>query len=133
MNILNKHKSELGVKNGRLSPLSRKPNCVSTQAEAKSKQVPPLGYQKAVSDQMQRVIKTVESMPGAKIKQCEGNYLYAVFTTKIMRFKDDVEIYLDEAEKKLHFRSASRLGYSDLGVNRKRYEQFVQLIQGASS
>lgn len=128
MNIQNKLKPELGVKAGKLSPLSRKPNCVSTQSGAKAKQVPALAYQKNISDQMQRVIKTIESMPGAKIKQCEGNYLYAVFTTKIMRFKDDVEVYLDDAEKKLHFRSSSRLGYSDLGVNRKRYETFCSLM-----
>ena len=128
MNFPNKHKPELGVKQGKLSPLSRKPNCVSTQTEAQSKQVAPLSYQQNASDQMQRVIKAIESMPGASIRQCEGNYLYAVFTTKIMRFKDDVEIYLDDDAKLLHFRSASRLGYSDLGVNRKRYERFSSLL-----
>lgn len=129
MNISNKLKPELGVKAGKLNTLSRKPNCVSTQTEAKSKRVPALSYQKNLSDQMQGVIKTIEAMPGSKILQCEGNYLYAVFTTKIMRFKDDVEIYLDDAAKQLHFRSASRVGYSDLGVNKKRYERFVEMLK----
>jgi len=128
MHIQNNLKPELGVKNGALNALSRKPNCVSTQTDVKAKKVPAIAYQKSLSEQMQRVISVIESMPGATIKQCSSNYLYAVFTTKIMRFKDDVEIYLDDAAKTLHFRSASRVGYSDLGVNRKRYESFVRLI-----
>jgi len=129
MNIQNNFKADLGVQNGALSSLTRKPNCVSTQTDIKTKKVPPIGYQKSPSDQMQQVISVIESMPGAKIKQCTGHYLYAVFTSKILRFKDDVEIYLDDATKTVHFRSASRLGYSDLGVNRKRYERFASSLQ----
>jgi uncharacterized protein (DUF1499 family) len=129
MNIQNTFKPELGVQNGKLSSLSRKPNCVSTQTEAKAKSVPVIGYSKNLSDQMQQVIRVIEAMPGAKIKQCTGNYVYAVFTTRLMRFKDDVEIYLDDAAKTMHFRSASRLGYSDLGVNRKRYERFARQLR----
>ena len=64
-------------------------------------------------------------MPGAVIEQQESDYLYAVFTSPLMRFKDDVEVYIDESSNLVHFRSASRVGYSDLGVNRKRYEAFA--------
>ena len=74
---------------------------------------------------MNKVVSVVSNMPGAQIKQQTDVYLYAVFTTKIMRFKDDVEIFLDDDAKLLHYRSASRLGYSDLGVNRKRYNSFA--------
>jgi len=128
MHIQNDYNANLGLKNGKLSPLSRKPNCVSTQSADPKKKVPAITYQLSLSGQMQEVIRVIESMPGSTIKQCTGNYLYAVFTSKILRFKDDVEIYLDDAAKTLHFRSASRIGYSDLGVNRKRYERFVSLM-----
>lgn len=128
MNVQNKHKTALGVKDGVLSALSRKPNCVSTQTNTTAKKVTAIAYQASLSEQMQRVISIIESMPGAKIKQRTENYLYAVFTSKILRFKDDVEIYLDDAAKVVHFRSASRVGYSDLGMNRKRYESFVNLL-----
>jgi uncharacterized protein (DUF1499 family) len=50
------------------------------------------------------------------------NYLYAEFTSKLMGFVDDVEFLLDDSAKVIHVRSASRLGQSDLGVNRKRIE-----------
>jgi uncharacterized protein (DUF1499 family) len=128
VNIHNIFNAELGVNNGRLSPLSRKPNCVSTQADSADKRIAAIEYRHSLSDQMQRIIRVIESMPGAKIKQCEGGYLYAVFTSRLMRFKDDVEIFLDDESKTLHFRSASRVGYSDLGVNRKRYETFVSML-----
>lgn len=128
MHIQNDFNADLGLENGKLSPLSRKPNCVSTQSVDPRKKVPAITYQLSLSEQMQQVIRVIESMPGSTIKQCTGNYLYAVFTSKIMRFKDDLEIYLDDATKTLHFRSASRIGYSDLGVNRKRYERFVNLM-----
>jgi uncharacterized protein (DUF1499 family) len=128
VNVHNIFNAKLGVKEGRLSPLSRKPNCISTQAESADKRIDAIAYGSSLSEQMQRVIRVVESMPGAKIKQCEGGYLYAVFTSRLLRFKDDVEIYLDDKAKTLHYRSASRVGYSDLGVNRKRYETFVSML-----
>jgi uncharacterized protein (DUF1499 family) len=128
MNINNSIKKELGVRNGELSALSKKPNCVSSQSENASKKVHALAYSKAANEQMEKVVNVISGMSGAEIMQKSDNYLYAVFTTKIMRFKDDVEIYLDEESKRLHFRSASRLGYSDLGVNRKRYDAFVNAL-----
>jgi uncharacterized protein (DUF1499 family) len=52
-----------------------------------------------------------------------------VFTTRLFRFKDDVEFYIDADEGQVHFRSASRVGYSDMGANRKRYQAFKELYQ----
>jgi len=128
MDINNSIKKELGVRNNQLSPLSKKPNCVSSQTDCKSKKVSALSYSVELKEQMGKVIAAISGMQGCKIMQKSDNYLYAVFTTKIMRFKDDVEIYLDDEAKQLHFRSASRLGYSDLGVNRKRYEAFISKL-----
>ena len=64
----------------------------------------------------------IESMERTKIIEETDNYLYAEFKSKIMGYVDDVEFYLDPNENVLHVRSASRLGKSDLGVNRKRIE-----------
>lgn len=129
MDVINTFKKDLGVKNKQLAKLSSKPNCVSSQTESTSKKVKPIQYSVSAKEQMNKVVSVVSNMPGAKIKQQTGVYLYAVFMTKIMRFKDDVEIFLDEDEKLLHFRSASRLGYSDLGVNRKRYNAFASAFK----
>lgn len=128
MDIQNSIKPALGVRNKQLSPLSKKPNCISSQAANKTKKVEALKYLIVLEEQMAKVVDVILQMPGAEIMQKSDNYLYVVFTTKIMRFKDDVEIYLDDDAKLLHFRSASRLGYSDLGVNKKRYEAFVKAL-----
>lgn len=128
VNIENTIKKELGVKNNKLSDLPKKPNCVSSQTDNKAKKVSPISYSLSANHQMDKVAALISTMSGASIKQKSDNYLYAVFTTKIMRFKDDVEVYLDDEAKQLHFRSASRLGYSDLGVNRKRYDAFVKQL-----
>ncbi len=128
MDIQNTIKKELGVRAGKLAELSKKPNCVSTQVEKASKKVSPVKYTADLNVQMDAVKAAISEMSGVHIKQKTDNYLYAVFTTKIMRFKDDVEVYLDDDSKILHFRSASRVGYSDLGVNKKRYEAFVERL-----
>ena len=71
-------------------------------------------------------------MKRAKIITDEGDYLYAEFTSLIFRFVDDVEFSFDDGNKLIHFRSASRLGYSDLGANRKRMEEIRKGFEGAS-
>ena len=51
-----------------------------------------------------------------------SNYLHYTFTTPLWGFIDDVEFRLDASKQLFHVRSASRIGYSDLGTNRKRIE-----------
>jgi len=129
MTYQNVSNPKLGVENGHFKPLSGKPNGVSSQAENASKKVAVIPYKGDMAKQMQSVEKVVAAMPGAKIEQIEGPYLYAVFTSSLMRFKDDVEVYLDDAKKEINFRSASRVGYSDMGVNRKRYNAFAMKLE----
>ena len=71
---------------------------------------------------MLRLEKLVGGMPGAKVVKTDANYLHAEFTSRLMRFVDDVEFLLDDANNLIHFRSASRIGHSDMGANRKRME-----------
>ena len=69
-----------------------------------------------------RIKAIVESMDGAKVVKSEPDYLYAQFTTRLMKYVDDVEFWYDPAAKVIQVRSASRVGRGDLGVNRKRIE-----------
>jgi uncharacterized protein (DUF1499 family) len=64
----------------------------------------------------------VATLNGAKLIKKEKNYLHFTFRTPILRFIDDVEFELDEKKLLIHFKSASRIGYSDLGANRKRMD-----------
>jgi len=61
-------------------------------------------------------------MKRARVVTEDGCYIHVEFTSFVFRFVDDAEFLLDEAVKTIHVRSASRIGYSDLGVNRKRVE-----------
>ena len=123
--IENNTAPKLGVSSAQLKPLGSRPNSVSSQTDIGAKQVAPIAFSGSVADQLAKAKNALESMPGAVIEQQESDYLYAVFTSPLMRFKDDVEVYIDESSNLVHFRSASRVGYSDLGVNRKRYEAFA--------
>jgi uncharacterized protein (DUF1499 family) len=70
----------------------------------------------------------LEQMPGAVIVTDDGNYIHAEFTSRLMGFVDDVEFLADPASGQVHVRSASRLGHSDLGVNRERVESIREMM-----
>lgn len=114
----------LGAQEGMLSALPSTPNCVSTQTEQGSQWMAPLTFDADITVAMQRIRDVVESMPGATIVEADDQYLYAEFRSPLFRFVDDVEFLIEPETKRIHFRSASRVGYSDLGVNRERMEQF---------
>ena len=71
---------------------------------------------------MAKLKGAIESLGKTKIITATDNYLYAEFTSALMGFVDDVEFLVDDGAKVIQVRSASRLGESDLGVNRKRIE-----------
>jgi uncharacterized protein (DUF1499 family) len=78
------------------------------------------------SEVFDRLRSVVAAQPGARLAAERDNYLHFEFTTRWLGFVDDVEFLLDPQAGSIHFRSASRLGYSDLGVNRRRMEAIRQ-------
>jgi len=119
----------IGLREGRLAPPSRRPNCVSSQADLYPDHprrayasIQPLSYSGGGTEAIGRLKTIVESMPGASVVRAGPDYLYATFTTRLMRFVDDVEFALDPTARVIHVRSASRVGYRDRGVNRARVE-----------
>lgn len=116
--------THLGHKAGQLAPMPSKPNAVSTQTDIAEKRIKPLLYKGNSQETMQAVLAALSEMGGNELQVQESHYIYTVFTTKSLRFHDDVEVLLDEPNKLVHFRSQSRAGHSDLGVNRLRYETF---------
>ena len=116
----------LGVKDGVLAACPNSPNCVSTQAKDARHTIAPLTYATSKEQAIQRLTDIINSLPRTRIVTSTADYLHAEFTSALFRFVDDVEFFFDDAAKTIHFRSASRLGYSDLGVNRKRMEDIRQ-------
>jgi uncharacterized protein (DUF1499 family) len=120
---------DLGAKGGRLKPPSLTPNSVSSQAalypdhpRRAEAQIAPLHYKGDDAAAMARLAQLVETTDGARIVRRDADYLYATYTTPLMRYVDDVEFLLDPAGGVIQVRSASRLGESDLGANRARIE-----------
>lgn len=114
--------ANLGVKDGRLAPCPETPNCVSSQSTDKDHAIAPLSYSSSTSGAMADLKKIIQQMKRTRIVTEADNYLYVEFTSALWRFVDDVEFSFDNASKTINVRSASRLGKSDLGVNRKRIE-----------
>lgn len=118
---------ELGHVNGQLKPLSANPNGVSTHTDDPSKQVAPWPFKEDLATTMAAIRHTLNQVEGAEIVEDQSNYLRVVFVTPLMRYRDDAEFYLDEASQQVHFRSASRAGKSDLGLNRERFDKLTAI------
>lgn len=115
--------SNLGVVDGRLSAMPNSPNAVSSQTDVEDKKVEPLEFEGNLNESNTKIINIINSYANSKIITQSDNYIHIVFQTSSMHFKDDVEFYFDTKNKLIHFRSASRLGYSDMGVNKERYNE----------
>jgi len=113
----------LGVKEGKLKKMPNSPNAVSSQTDIEDKKVEPLLFTGDLEKSKARIIGIINNLEGTEMIKNEKNYIYVIFKTGGLKFKDDVEFYFDEVNKLIHFRSASRVGYSDMGLNRKRYDE----------
>lgn len=113
----------LGVTNGQLADCPNAPNCISSTLEGSDESLSPIPFDGSGSDAMKQLESLVRDTPRGQIVTMDDRYLHAEFRSGVFGFIDDVEFLIDETGKVIHFRSASRVGYSDLGVNRRRMTQ----------
>ena len=113
--------SNLGVRDNRLSPCPSSPNCVSSQSNDESRKIDPIRFSSTTAEAVNRLKRVIQGMERTTVVRETLNYLHVEFST-FLGFVDDVEFYADESQKVIHLRSASRVGYWDLGVNRRRME-----------
>jgi uncharacterized protein (DUF1499 family) len=106
-----------------LPPCPASPNCVSSLEPSGAHHVEPFPYRGTQAEARARLIDAILSMPRAKMVVAEGNYLQVEFRSVVFRFVDNVEFLFDGGNKVIHVRSASRVGYYDFGVNRRRVEE----------
>ncbi|MGB5398403.1 MAG: DUF1499 domain-containing protein [Gammaproteobacteria bacterium] len=117
--------SKLGIENGQLKECPTTPNCVNSQANDKKHFIEPIFITGPPLEAKNHILNILKELKQSKIIVVEHNYIRAEFTSRVFRFVDDVEFYFPDPESKegvIHVRSASRVGHSDLGVNRKRIE-----------
>ena len=98
---------------GQFAPCPAKPNCVSSKSSVSLHKIAPINYKGRSQDAREKILGIIKSMPRTKISADEDNFIHVEFTSKIFRFVDDVEFYFEELGT-IHFRSASRIGHSDM-------------------
>ena len=113
----------LGKDIAALAPCRDSPNCISSLSEDPRHAMPPLPYLTSGQQSVDRLVQIVQGMKRAKIVSTTRNYLHVEFRSALFQFVDDVEFVLDDAARVIHFRSASRTGWYDFGVNRSRMTQ----------
>jgi len=115
--------SNIGLNNNQLAPCPDSPNCVSSLSHLPEQAIEPLT---ASLDQISALLITLDE---AQIILSSPTYLHAEFTSSLFRFVDDVEFLWDDQRQVTQVRSASRIGYSDLGANRDRIERLRLLLE----
>jgi uncharacterized protein (DUF1499 family) len=108
--------------NGKLRPCPGTPNCVCSESDKPMEQIDPLFF-KGSPEKAWEVLNRVVREHGGTVQDDQNGYLWSTFPVAVLGFIDDVEFRLDAASSLIHVRSSSRLGISDLGVNRGRVEQ----------
>ncbi len=129
LSFTGKRPDQLGIRNGSLAPLPDSPNCVSSYASDESKRMDPIPLQGDAGSMIHRIVETVRRLPRTRIVTQTEDYLHVEFTSPIFRFVDDVEFLVDDKDKVVQFRSASRVGHSDLGANRRRMQKIIELLK----
>jgi uncharacterized protein (DUF1499 family) len=123
-----KKPASIGIQAGSLAICGNKPNCVCSLDNRPNYMILPLDWAGSEAMGIEKIESLVNSFPRTKVISKSGNYLHAEFRTSIFGFIDDVEFLVDVNAKKIHIRSASRLGYSDLGANLSRVEKLRTLF-----
>ncbi len=123
-----KRRARLGISDGLLTACPSSPNCVSSDAHDESQRVEPLELAVSPPQAWLAVEQAVEALPRTTVVTRTSDYLHAECRSAVFGFVDDLELHLRTARSIIALRSASRLGYSDLGVNRQRVESLREQL-----
>lgn len=119
---------ETSVAGGKLRPCPNRPNCVCSLDKGRHF-IEPFLFDDAPDAAFQRLKGVVAQWPRTRVVHDASDFLAVEATSVVFRFVDDVEFFLDRHARLIHVRSASRLGYYDFGVNRRRVEAIRQAFQ----
>lgn len=113
------------IVDGRLAACPTKPNCVSSQAATSDERhyIEALTYSGEPAEARERLELAIAGMKRGRTVERQANYWRVEFTSALLRFVDDVEFLFDDTARRIDVRSASRVGYGDFGVNRRRMEE----------
>ena len=132
LRFFGKRPDDLGVTAGRFMPCPDTPNCVNSQSDSPQHTIPPIPFQGPPADASEKIRRALLKQPRTQIVSDDNNYIHAESRSALLRFVDDIEIYIDAEQHVIHIRSASRVGRSDLGVNRQRVESIRKAFADVS-
>ncbi len=121
---------DLGVTDGQLAPCPSSPNCVSSDAAGADHHVAPYALAAEAAASWAVVREVIAAYPRTTIVTADDDYLHAECRSRLFGFVDDLELHLRPDDAIIAVRSASRVGYSDLGANRTRIDDIRALLQG---
>jgi len=116
--------------NNELKPCPNTPNCVSS-AIGSNNLVEPFKLQQAGSFDIEKLVSAIEQLDKRITISHQGNSIHAEISSRFFGFVDDLDLIVNEEEKLIHVRSASRLGYYDFCVNRKRVDKLREILKKA--
>ena len=120
--------NNLGLKDNAFIELDNKPHGVSTMTAIEKKKMDPIKYSKSIEIVNNAIKSSLVIFGNNAIITEKANYMHVEFYT-LLGFTDDVEFYIDTLNNEIHFKSQSRVGYSDFGTNRSRMKKISNLIK----
>jgi uncharacterized protein (DUF1499 family) len=124
--------ADIGLVDGHLAPCPDRPNCVISQGGDNQHHIDPIAYEGEKAAVVAMIKQVVQAMAGTRIVTESHHYLHVEFRSRLMGFVDDVVFFFPD-KAVIHVRSASRVGYFDFGVNRKRLEEIRTMFQTRQS
>lgn len=115
-----------------LAPCPRSPNCVSSLADQTdtAHRIEPLFFSDGADRAHARLLAAIRSLPRARIVRDAPLRIEAEVKSRLFGFVDDLVCVIDAEAQRIDLRSAARLGWSDLGVNRRRVELLRRVMGG---
>jgi uncharacterized protein (DUF1499 family) len=128
LGIISRSVQAPGLAEGKLAKCPDQPNCVcSEQKDDVKHYIDPIIISQNITFDTLPVLKNIILDMGGTIHAESEHYIASTFSSIIFGFVDDFEIRIDPVQKVIHIRSAARVGYSDMGVNKKRTESLRKL------
>jgi len=120
--------TNLGITDNKFTACPSSPNCISSDAHDQNHYVLPFKFNVPAIDAWLAAKQAILELPRTQIITQTSTYLHAECSSAVFGFIDDMELHLRSSDGIIAIRSASRLGYSDLGVNRLRMESLRTLL-----
>jgi len=124
-----KRPSGIGVSGSMLAPCPSSPNCVSSDAPDAAHRVSAFALTAAPDESWRIIRKEVAALPRVTITEETDDYIHAECASALFGFVDDLELHLRKSAGLVAVRSASRIGYYDFGVNRRRVERLREILR----